>query len=695
MQSYGGPWLHSFNVGNISRHLLPAFAASNPSPPADLSSWKGEAAKSIMGIPRLQQDLLPYGERVVFGSSSRLPPENLRTNNLIIDGPSLVYFVHNKLLAFLSLNCVTSATRTPTYDEINRGLYYILDDFENLGIRVQHIFFDGGLPVSKHEIRLGRMEKLRQQLEGYRRLNPEFPSFATSSPIRDFEAAFWGTATTSAHTITLPPPPFMVASAIESLCSFNSRWKRRVHVVPGEADVYCAIAARHPTTVAHVLTNDSDLAIHDLGDSGRVALLHSLAKSTQWDGTHLTVLCLNPSEIAARLDLPSLLPVGFERSLDPSVPFAVVRGRARELSRLARLQHEYHSFLAEFRPSDANIGRREELQLHGVDPRTAEVIVGAKDFPHNYLTPSHEDPDRESPWSYGIETRQLAYSLLFHTIGIKDKDAGVTEHLRKGQRISTTVVPIFGHVDIRKRATDLRELLTAYFPQPTGQAPSTENPATLLRWFTLSIHLLCAEKLGRAKPTPTLSEITHLLNISSSSKIPTRSSWSDVHLLSDIHTILYSLRMLQQIITWILRNPTSPTFSNTSPALTSANDRHLITTTHYLHAFLSQMPPISELFLDLPQLRRKIPEIDVEARYVTIWQLEALLKTATEYGEGMGVRIPREEAFSLAPAIGGEVQWTQTKAKKRRNRKRKQEVVANSGSVRSENLFGLLSDEAG
>lgn len=85
-----------------------------------------------MGIPRLSQDLHSFAERIVIGSSSHAYSD-LKSERIIIDGPSLVYFVYGRVFLHAS---PTSDIALPTYAEVNAALIYLLDDFNAHGVEM-------------------------------------------------------------------------------------------------------------------------------------------------------------------------------------------------------------------------------------------------------------------------------------------------------------------------------------------------------------------------------------------------------------------------------------------------------------------------------------------------------------------------------------------------------------------------------
>ncbi|EXJ90430.1 hypothetical protein A1O1_03531 [Capronia coronata CBS 617.96] len=671
-----------------------------------------------MGIPRLSQDLQPYMERVILGKTVQTSPPHDATNihSLILDGPSIVYYVYNKLLAYKTVGSSTStaaAVPVPTYEEINQASHRFLDQLTSHGLEIENIFFDGGLPQAKRDTRLTRMERLRQQLDAYRKAHPESFPIVSSRLLQhqhvDLDKALWNTSVMATRKASLPAPPFMVASVIESLRG-SPQWGDKVQLVPGEADLFCALAAKE--SGAAILTNDSDLAVHDLGSEGRIVLLQSIEKQsivvtptpTSPKETIVTALALNPSHMAERLDVTSLLRFGFERSIDHSLSVSMVRERARDDSRLEKYRAEYALFAEQYLASPAAAGpvRVSPAALNAtcIDPRTAELIVDIADTPHIYLTPLVEDPSRDSSWSYGVEIRQLAYSLLA-TVNAKTegvtKSQIVTEYARKGQRIAATKVTA---LSIAKNHDRVRETLGLL---QNCVSSSTDNKS-ILSWYILAIRIIYQQKVDAGKNVPTLSQTLHLLGLTASSKIPV--SWDEIHLLANAHAVLYSCRMLKQIMRYVLdhRKQTSgtPFYDQGSPAVSEDHslspgwDDDLAEPMDQLYERFELMPNIEALFLDVPHLRRQIRQLDLETRNYAITQLKGITgfldeteqSPSSQTDEGLGSdHVPR---FHEAGDIDQD--WVTAKPKKKK-RKFGQESNAATPSTRRANPFDLLMED--
>ena len=300
-----------------------------------------------MGIPKLTQTLQPFAERVILGAHSsknndqqnRSPISSIpKVTSVVIDGPSMVYHIYHRLISVKTQSLtpfnhrsLSPKSRHPllfqsTYAEINHAvLTFIIYLQSKLGVEVQKIYFDGGLPASKRDVRLARLEDGRRKLSQFRELHGNLSSgfnggwrdaydgsFVPASTLLSSDAdekdELEGNASRRAGCINpeclfvsapplpsslklLPPPPFMVPAAIEHLRSHlppptvNAAQHRRpqkpgsslIHMAPAEADDYCALHARR--TGAAILTSDSDLLVYDLGLNGSVLFFKSLELS--------------------------------------------------------------------------------------------------------------------------------------------------------------------------------------------------------------------------------------------------------------------------------------------------------------------------------------------------------------------------------------------------------------------------------
>lgn len=516
------------------------------------------------------------------------------------------------------------------------------------------IFFDGALPVGKEEIRVQRLERTRKQLYEYRKLYPEAPPEAASPklPIAH-ERVIWSQSATSARRVLPPPPPFMVPAAIEALA--KTPVGERVHVVPEEADVACARMARK--TGSAILSNDSDLSIYDLGQQSCLAFLHTVEKVCHVQPSttsELNISCICPSDVSKRLKIDSLLCLAFERSLDGTTTTAIVAQRARQALAEAD-QTRFDAFAAEYLVGDQH---REETSLTGLDPRTAEFVVQTLPFrattsPRVYLPIIHEDSTRDSSWSYGQQLRQLAYCLHSGLSESATTLESVSEYARKGDRIAMTNLPLLkGHCLVSAASAVLDDLDRKTLTKP-------------LHWWMYALRLVVQQKLDSGKKV-TPESIATLFGAKGS---PFKCNWGDVHLHANIQAVLYSARMLQQILQY-----NSP--FKTRPELDALSLQRLAVA-------LSRLPSIAELFLSIDEVKASTKD-QSDATNDMLEEVYALIK---EYDLGSANK-PGSTAASGATNVTGAAEVFETPRKRIKTTKKTRRATP-----QQTNMFRLLASD--
>ena len=89
-----------------------------------------------MGIARLTQDFRPYLENAIISRSASFS-EALRVERIVIDGPSIVYEVYNRLVRCKTLSLRTNELSwTPSYSELGRAAVCFLKDLESCGVKM-------------------------------------------------------------------------------------------------------------------------------------------------------------------------------------------------------------------------------------------------------------------------------------------------------------------------------------------------------------------------------------------------------------------------------------------------------------------------------------------------------------------------------------------------------------------------------
>jgi XPG domain containing len=492
-----------------------------------------------MGIPKLIQTLQPFAERVVIGNSN---PANQRSSNnecpppfrqmsVVIDGPSLIYHVYHQLLSLKAshFNLEPDSrpapknpfASQPSYTEINQAVLAFIGHLQIYhNIEVQKIYFDGGLPSSKRDVRLVRLEegrkkllKLRQlqrlfALSGRRAMSPD-----TGSPYQNqlgddnegkpehemkktmkVKALFDRPASLPASLRLLPAPPFMVPAAIEYL---RSRLKAPMsvskhrpssttpnpqiphpclpiaQVVPGEADTYCAVHAKK--TGAAILTSDSDLLAYDLGEEASVILFPSLEISTpsvsEKEGEKLQVLLgtrYHPPSLKSNLGISCTLQYFcFQRSLDPSRSTCELEAQCRK------------SLSSQLESSKDEVWRRFMQQYSG------DVIA--------------VHPDEEVDRRADSKPPRCGYKLL--TSDFQDLDPRIAELVSQLQEIRPDPDRKATAAEKYDEACEKDETLHIYLPllleDPSrGSAWGYGSSIRKLAYTLLQHHMLCSPALS-------------------------------------------------------------------------------------------------------------------------------------------------------------------------------------------------------
>ncbi|KAK6001833.1 hypothetical protein QM012_002323 [Aureobasidium pullulans] len=596
-----------------------------------------------MGIPHLTHSLSPYGDKVV------LPQHPANHENAIIDGPSLAYHVFYVCLARRS-SARNALEAAPTYQELGQAAVDWLEQIEQYGLKIKSVFFDGLLPLSKQSTRLSRLQSYANQLVTFKALNKEdLP--ARMDNVQSSKSDVLSAVVSSNRLKALPAPPFLVPAVIEML--LESSFSSLVSVIPGEADAYCADAARKHGGV--IFTSDSDLLVHDLGESGKVILFRDLETiHLPSRGKCLKTQEYHPAAIAKRFELQNLVKLAFFMAQDHHKSLT-------ENVRLAAKNTPMSAGFAEFAEEYGSLPELSKLAiaestntpkaLTRLDPRISEIVhlVRVKEVQeapsdlqdsenlNMYLPFIIDDPTRTSAWRSGVSIRAQAYSLLRV---LNSSVTQVTEFERKGTRVAGTAVEL----DTTSSPSTMLEDCLKALQQDLTQHSSLSRAA---RWRAVAIKLVCQSNLDNDKPPPLSSDINRLVTGSREGVL----SWSFIHASAQMQAALYSLRMLFQIST-IVHNLIGGTSHEILPPL-----QNLIT-----------------LLQDLPSLRELFDE-----------------KTSKVDGEAEAAKAA---VLSTLQSLGITQDTAETSTKKKKKRKKKGEHTGDRTppgvAWRSNNMFSNL-----
>lgn len=81
-------------------------------------------------------DLLPYAQVASLGEPTTSNDDKPSKRSVVIDGPSLVYHVYNKLVAYRAFEAGTGTPRLPLYHEIIAATEFFLSELAAHGIKM-------------------------------------------------------------------------------------------------------------------------------------------------------------------------------------------------------------------------------------------------------------------------------------------------------------------------------------------------------------------------------------------------------------------------------------------------------------------------------------------------------------------------------------------------------------------------------
>ncbi|EKV08510.1 hypothetical protein PDIG_58540 [Penicillium digitatum PHI26] len=325
-------------------------------------------------------------------------------------------------------------------------------------------------------------------------------------------------------------------------------WAEITVMVPGEADVECARVAKR--TGCAVLTDDSDLLLHDLGEDGAVLFLESVQTSSGvWNPADPDIrgLRICPYSLSGRLGIPSVQWFAFELQKNHHLRFAELTRIAQESSKATELSSEYLEFLREYQneTADNEVIRGAGQSAQPLDPRVSELywqyelpgIYCLGDQPHVYLGILNEDSSRRCAWEQGRTYRSLGYSFFNNSRPTTNRFAVVHEFVRRGGRIVAEEITLSGTKTVTSDLDLLRgRLAHAHATFDEGLAPESF-------WFLYALSDIYRDGSG----TTTVPSAKELESFLTNGYMVQSTKWADIHLLAQIQAALYSLRMLKQL----------------------------------------------------------------------------------------------------------------------------------------------------
>lgn len=326
-------------------------------------------------------------------------------------------------------------------------------------------------------------------------------------------------------------------------------WASTTVMVPGEADIECASIAKH--TGSTVLTNDSDLLLYDLGPRGSVLLLSSVELS-EWDTPSqieykLKGRRLCPAQLASQLGIRNIRHFAYELTRNPQLgPSELIR-RSKEHWEFEQ-NPDYHRFASEY---DSSLGENDSqhIKLHlpqNLDPRISELYIQydlesirpSDNVAQIYLVILNEDHARRCAWEEGRLYRTLGYSILNMSYSPPRKLSFVDEFLRRGPRITKQRIILQDGNWIATEIILLCERLK------TAQVAFGGDISLPSFWRLIALCHIHGFDMEDVSPSHT-GRLVRFLQIGC---MGPKLEWEDVHLCAQINAVLYSIRILKQLL---------------------------------------------------------------------------------------------------------------------------------------------------
>lgn len=381
-----------------------------------------------MGIPRLIGTLEAWAI-----------PGTIYGEHVVIDGPAFAYHIlsvlrrnqisqpSGALLGRIAIKWLDElASQGVTMYVVDDGITYEIEEHNEANSRPRDaLFFDGYLPSTKLSERMQRMVKASVELTQFRSSYPQGCPSKYVSGDHTTEPLLFTVNEPGRH---VPSPTFLVPAVLDALRKCP-RYQTLVHVVPGEADAFCATRLKSDGGV--VLTSDSDLLVHDVGD-GRVAFfrdIYAIEKDAEenqmkWNfsifDTHdiLSRNGLSPSVDARRLGY-EIYRGGGHVGFNAVVISCLQAPDLTDDEAFKEFCQQYVNHEISLLPKTS---RGDTLAVSSLDPRISEMVLQLGGWSRErereeddivmFLPVLIEDQVIGSAWIPSTPIRQLAYSIF-------------------------------------------------------------------------------------------------------------------------------------------------------------------------------------------------------------------------------------------------------------------------------------------
>ena len=386
----------------------------------------------------------------------------------------------------------------------------------------------------------------------------------------------------------LPFAAFLVPTIIDQL--HLSAHASYTELVPGEADSFCAHAAQESGAV--ILSNDSDLLVYDLGSEGAVVSFNQIEfHEADENPDSCSVLCgqiSQPEAIATKLGLHGLQGFAYEIKRNRSISLSDAVRRAKLLNKndLAFVDFcRSYGMDDEASKSQAMVLTNSLSDQLVLDPRISELILSKSISPSMYLPFLFEDPSKSSAWLSSQSLRQIVYSCyLFHASHLVE--GSVVEWSRRGNNINSEIFQFSKEIegamiDLVARLKSLKVSIPARF-------------SDIIFWRLYALYEISVWNIEQERNTASRISMAYVLT----GVVNDTVSWDEVHLSAQVQAVLYSLRMLHQILKISNSSASKLSLGKNVPSSPNNFTRNVLD----LEKTLDGFPSIERLFLSRHEL---------------------------------------------------------------------------------------------
>ncbi|EHK15815.1 uncharacterized protein TRIVIDRAFT_12617, partial [Trichoderma virens Gv29-8] len=479
-----------------------------------------------MGIPHLITTLENYASH-----------EILQRQVVVIDGPALAYHI-------LHL-CRFQGASQPSYGLLNRLVIEWLDRLEDQQVTIRAIYFDGYLPESKQPVRMERVIKVTS------RLNLFYSSHSMACPqkhVAPTDEIYLDTARPGRFADKNSLDPSFLVPAIIDAIRESSRYREKCFIIPGEADAYCASdIAKHGGTI---LTSDSDLLAHDLGN-GKVIFFRDIHENAS---SMLACTMYAPRAIYTKLGLSKSVEacrLGYERLRSPNATLPMLlKACSSPIADALDYDHFRQQYIRHEKAPVPRLIGGALLPLSALDPRVSELLLqigqapkakNAREKAKIFLPSLIENPTKGTSWDTSAHVRTLAY-----TAACRYLECGCSmsvEEYRRVQNIDQKgrEISLLSGDEANRVASEILDLLKR------GREISL---AQQHHWILLCLILDVMECNQQGKNSHTL--ITLQRSGGNLATAGDKISWDVIHFSAHIQAGLYSLRILSQVLSSVI-----------------------------------------------------------------------------------------------------------------------------------------------